>query len=213
MSDPEINNTKNQAVSQAQADPMATLVLEQISASIEDILKKIQEMDSVLDQALAEKIPGLVEAVVNAVGSQLESRHGDALSANNQVSADAQAGGPNTANTTTAQGVCQAQNVVVAAGSANAIVCQNCGHVVPLAAGDERWYCVWRARRIGWVKSSDTVIDLTRGVKGAAYKFCASEDAARAVFLNKQEQKVTAVLSDHEDVSFTLPVERGCLFP
>ncbi|KAJ8092810.1 hypothetical protein PM082_023639 [Marasmius tenuissimus] len=59
----------------------------------------------------------------------------------------------------------------------------------------------------------DNLTDITRGVSGAGFKFCANLKATKAIFLEKQAAKRTCVVTDGVDVSFTLATEDSVLFP
>ncbi|KAJ8077724.1 hypothetical protein PM082_002157 [Marasmius tenuissimus] len=54
---------------------------------------------------------------------------------------------------------------------------------------------------------------VTKGVSRVSFKFCASEDVARLVFIEKQIAKKTCVVSDGIDVNIVLSADNGVLFP
>ncbi|KAL0575108.1 hypothetical protein V5O48_006858 [Marasmius crinis-equi] len=213
MSDSEINNnTVNKSVEDApQASQEGPLQVEQIARMVEDVMAR--RLDTVLDQAVADKVPGFLNRLLSAMRDRLETNTGaqpasnvtNTTPADNNQTVAAPVANNAQANPPAATG-CNATIV-------NALTCTHCGMPVPLCSGDERWYAVWRARRIGWVKGADIVTDLTLGVRGAGFKFCANEAAARAIYLEKQAMHASAVLPDNTDVSFDLASERGVLFP
>ncbi|KAL0571200.1 hypothetical protein V5O48_010765 [Marasmius crinis-equi] len=214
MSNTQGQNVETNSAEQASrnaAEAPAYITSEQITAIVEEAVSR--RLESALEQVLAEKLTGLLEGNSIALRDQIDTP--EAATQTDDANATNSA-----ANTTASNDQTQPQppapTCAVGPGgnsTANSIMCCHCHLPVPLNSSDERWYAVWRARRIGWVKGADIISPLTLGVRGAGFKFCASEEAARAAFHTKQVMKATAVLADNEDVSFTLPIESGCLFP
>ncbi|KAL0568414.1 hypothetical protein V5O48_013568 [Marasmius crinis-equi] len=232
MSIPETPNPENQNISR---DELAAIVNEVVarrewqftllsSVSIDSFFSYLLPGPQGMEAALDEKLPALFEGVFitmrdecpcGSQGAAAQANTTDTTNATADTQANTAQAGQQIQAPPAAGGNVPAQAGATCAGntSVNAIVCQNCGLATPLPNGDDCWYCVWRGRRVGWCKGANTVTQVTTGVKGAGYKFCASEEASRAMFATKQVMKAVAVLTDSTDVSFNLPYERGILFP
>ncbi|KAL0566196.1 hypothetical protein V5O48_015817 [Marasmius crinis-equi] len=124
--------------------------------------------------------------------------------------ADAVMVGANDGNGTTST-TAESAPVHRGAAPADVLVCPKCGHSLKLPPPEERWYAIWRGRRVGWCKGWKLMDELTRSVKGQQMSYQLSADDARAVFAEKLENNEVEVVHDRL-VSFDR-VADGELFP
>ncbi|KAJ8090816.1 hypothetical protein PM082_024729 [Marasmius tenuissimus] len=191
---PAVNPPSSSMAEDAQlAHQIAVIVDERLAAGLTDLVKT----------EFKDVIGAIVQEILNS---------GNVASDSNMVPATATAS-PAAAATATAPASSQNIGAVASSNHVNALVCPHCPGEVPLADAERRWYAVWRGRRIGWVRGSDNLNDITRGVSGAGFKFCASMEVAKAVFLEKQASKRTSVVNDGVDASLMIAAEDGVLFP
>ncbi|KAJ8088027.1 hypothetical protein AAF712_015823 [Marasmius tenuissimus] len=184
-----------------------TITVENPSPSMAGDVQLAHQIAEIVDERLAAGLAGLVKAELDTVVRTVVQE----VLTSGMPSSD-----PNTVATgATASAPAPSQQIGTVASSnhVNSLVCPHCRGEVPLAEAERRWYAVWRGRRIGWVRGSDNLTDITRGVSGAGFKFCANLEAAKAIFLEKQAAKRTSIVTDGVDVSFTLAAEDGVLFP